>query len=74
MRLIETQSPTSAVAEIDGVRRCVNTTLVESPQLGDYLIVHAGFAIEILDREEAEQRLLLISDLIRRTAEREKMQ
>jgi hydrogenase expression/formation protein HypC len=42
----------------------VNTSLLENPQPGDYVIVHAGFAIETLDTEEAEQRIELFDELL----------
>lgn len=49
--------------ELDGARYHVNLSLLESPAKGDYVIVHAGFAIEKLDRTDADQRLQLFSEL-----------
>jgi hydrogenase expression/formation protein HypC len=43
----------------------VDVSLLENPQLGDHVIVHAGFAIETLSLAEAEERL----ELFRRMAE-----
>ena len=37
----------------------VNTSLVENVRVGDFVIVHAGFAIETLEMQEAESRLEL---------------
>jgi hydrogenase expression/formation protein HypC len=37
---------TKAVVSVDGARRDVDLTLVEGVAVGDYLLVHAGFAIE----------------------------
>ncbi len=51
------------VADYDGVRRRVNVSLVESPAVGDYVIVHAGFAIEKLDTAEAEERVRLFKEM-----------
>ena len=45
---------TSGVGEFDGVRRKVQLTFVPKAQVGDYVIVHAGFAMEIMDEEQAE--------------------
>jgi hydrogenase expression/formation protein HypC len=61
MQLTEVHDATG-VAELEGARYDVNLSLVEAPQVGDYVIVHAGFAIEKLDVEEANARLQLFAD------------
>ena len=43
----------------EGVRREVNLSYVPEVAIGDYVIVHAGFAISQLDQEEAEATLAL---------------
>lgn len=63
MRLIELGDTDTATAELEGVRYQVNVSLVEEPAVGDYLIVHAGFAIEKLDEEEAKSRIALFEEL-----------
>ncbi len=50
-------------AEVGGVISRVSIVLIESPQVGDYLIVHAGFAITRLDVEEAEKTLALFAEI-----------
>lgn len=47
-----------------GVTREVNISLLERVEVGDYVIVHAGFAIQILDREEAEKTLKVWEELL----------
>ena len=44
-------------------RAQVNTTLVDNIQLGDYVLVHAGMAIEIVDQQSAEESMNLWRDL-----------
>lgn len=44
-----------AVGERDGIRRKIRLDFISSPQIGDYVIVHAGFAIERLDAQQAEE-------------------
>jgi hydrogenase expression/formation protein HypC len=52
-----------AVAEIDGVRRAASLLLLaEEVQVGDYIIVHAGFAISKLDEAEARETLALMRE------------
>ena len=61
----EIKSIEGTTAEVDfgGVIRSVNLSLV-SAKVGDYVIVHAGYAIEVLDREEAEKTLELFRELL----------
>ena len=54
---------TTAKVDFGGVMREVNVSLVTA-QVGDYVIVHAGYAIEVLDREEAEKTLQLFRELL----------
>ncbi|MBI4574586.1 MAG: HypC/HybG/HupF family hydrogenase formation chaperone [candidate division NC10 bacterium] len=63
LRLIEI-SGDIGVVEMGGLRRRTNLSLVENPKVGDYLIVHAGFAISILDQQQAEETLDLITRCI----------
>jgi hydrogenase expression/formation protein HypC len=50
-------------AEVGGVISRVSTALIETPEVGDYLIVHAGFAITRLDVQEAEKTLALFAEI-----------
>ncbi|UCE80440.1 MAG: HypC/HybG/HupF family hydrogenase formation chaperone [Methanobacteriota archaeon] len=52
-----------AKADFGGVARSVNISLVDA-KVGDFVIVHAGYAIEVLDREEAEKTLQLFRELL----------
>ncbi|MCI4434667.1 MAG: HypC/HybG/HupF family hydrogenase formation chaperone [Thermoplasmata archaeon] len=52
-----------ALIDYGGVTREANISLVDAKE-GDYVIVHAGFAIEILDKEEAEKTIELWKELI----------
>lgn len=53
LKLIEINGP-DAVGERDGIRRALRVDFIKDPQIGDYVICHAGFAIERLKAEEAE--------------------
>lgn len=54
----------TAVTDVFGVRRKVNTLLVGEVKLGEYLMVHTGFAIEKVDLEEAQERLKLWKEIL----------
>ncbi len=62
MRIVETDGRRAKV-EVDGVQTKANVSLIEHPAPGDYVIIHAGFAIERLDTAEAEERIKLFSEL-----------
>lgn len=46
-----------AVIDVAGVQRETSLLLVENPQIGDWVIVHAGFAIQIIDDATAQESL-----------------
>ena len=41
----------------------INVSLLDSPRVGDFVLVHAGFAIETVDRDEAAATLALLDDI-----------
>ena len=47
----------------DGTKRKANITLVNA-KIGDYVLVHAGFAIEVLNEKEAEETLNLFREML----------
>lgn len=51
------------VAELDGVRREVSLQLQPEARLGDFVLVHAGYAIGIVDPVEAEETLALLREM-----------
>ena len=51
-----------ATIDIDGVRREASLLLVENPVVGDYVIVHAGFAINKINEQDAMESLNLIRE------------
>lgn len=59
-----------AVAEVDGVERTVSLMMTPEATVGDYVIVHAGFAIQVLDRQEAEENLAILRRMASEVARR----
>jgi len=54
----------NVVAEVDGVQKEASVMLLgEEVAVGDYIIVHAGFAISRLDEEYAEETLSLMREV-----------
>lgn len=62
MKIIETDGSV-ATLEVDGITTSANVSLIENAAPGDYVIIHAGFAIEKLDEREADIRIGLFSEL-----------
>lgn len=50
-------------AELGGVKRRVSIALLEDVSIGDYVLIHAGFAIEKVKEEEAEDTLNFLREL-----------
>lgn len=63
-RVIEIDGTTARV-DFGGVTREANLTLVPEASVDSYVLVHAGFAIQVLNEEEAEETLGLFRDLAR---------
>jgi hydrogenase expression/formation protein HypC len=53
-----------AETEVGGIHSRVSIALIDEVALGDYVIVHAGFAITRLDVDEAEKSLALFDEIV----------
>jgi hydrogenase expression/formation protein HypC len=51
-----------ATIDVDGVKREASLLLVENPEVGEYVIVHAGFAISKINEEDALESLKLMRE------------
>jgi hydrogenase expression/formation protein HypC len=63
VRVAEVLPDGNAVVEVGGVHSRVSLSLVDGVGVGDYVIVHAGFAINRLDVAEAEKSLALFAEI-----------
>ena len=61
--LITTIKDTMAEADLGGVATRVSLLFTPEAQVGDYVVMHAGYAISVLDREEAKETLRLLRTL-----------
>lgn len=62
-RLIEKRDDDIGIVELGGVRKEISLALVEEVAVGDYVIVHVGYALTRLDAEEAERTLALFAEI-----------
>jgi hydrogenase expression/formation protein HypC len=63
MRVAEIAAST-AICEVDGVRREASLMMLDEVVVGDYVLLHAGFAIEKIDPEEAEKTLAIFREVL----------
>jgi hydrogenase expression/formation protein HypC len=62
-RVAERIGPDEALVDLGGVRKRISIALVPEARVGDYVIVHVGYAIGLLDPEEAEATLQLFAEM-----------
>ncbi len=60
-----TDDGTSATVSLDGVRKEISLALVEGVVPGDYVLVHVGYALNVVSKEEAARTLALMAELDR---------
>lgn len=60
---------TNATIDMLGVQRRISISLTPQAQVGDYVLVHAGFAIEVIGAEEARRTIELVRELDELTEE-----
>lgn len=61
-KIISIATDRSAEADFGGTRRKISLDLAPSAKTGDYVLVHAGFAIQILDEKDAVETLRLFKE------------
>ena len=62
-QVVELLEPGVAKAEVSGVRREVSTVLVPEAEVGDWVLVHVGFALHTIDEDEAARTLELLEQI-----------
>jgi hydrogenase expression/formation protein HypC len=63
MKIAEIDEGT-AICEVDGVRREASLMMLEDAMVGDYVLIHAGFAIEKIDPDEARKTLEVFREVL----------
>jgi hydrogenase expression/formation protein HypC len=62
-QVIEISDAETAVVEVGGIRKAISTALLDEVAVGDYVIVHVGYALERLNVAKAEETLRLFAEL-----------
>lgn len=63
LKIVEIINEKTALGEVEGVNRSVRIDFVKNVKVGDFVLVHAGFAIEIIDEERAQENLDAIKEV-----------
>lgn len=61
-KIVEMDESGMGVVDMEGTRRSVSLLLQEDARVGDYVIVHAGFAIHRIDEQEALESLRILRE------------
>ncbi len=67
--LIKSVHDSEAEAEIGGVTRRISIILTPEAKTGDYVLLHTGYAINVIDRDEAEETLKLLTEMVEKAEE-----
>ncbi|WP_374319315.1 HypC/HybG/HupF family hydrogenase formation chaperone [Aquabacterium sp.] len=62
-QVVELREADQAVVDLAGVRKEISLALVEDVAVGDYVIVHVGYALNKLDPDEAARTLQLFAEI-----------
>jgi len=64
-KIVEIVDPENHIAKVNvgGVKRNVNVGMLDNVIVGDYVLVHVGFAMSKVDEREAEETLRLLQEL-----------
>ena len=62
MKIVEIAGDEGFV-ESSGLKRKANFSLIKSPRIGEYVLLHAGFAIEKVKEKEAKKTLNMLRDI-----------
>jgi hydrogenase expression/formation protein HypC len=61
VRVVATPNENTALVDLDGVQKEISLELLDGVEVGDYVILHVGYALTRLDPDEAERTLALFA-------------
>jgi hydrogenase expression/formation protein HypC len=62
VRVIDRPDVDTAIVDLGGVQKRISLALVDGVEIGDYVILHVGYALAKLDAAEAERTLALFAE------------
>lgn len=64
VEIIEILDNEQAIANCGGIHKTIVTSLVDNVRVGDYVILHVGYALSKLDKEQAHKTLALLQEVV----------
>jgi len=64
VRVVELRDEATAIVDLGGIRKEISLALVDGVEVGDYVILHVGYALARLDPGEAERTLALFAGVV----------
>jgi hydrogenase expression/formation protein HypC len=64
-KIIEIVDADNHIAKVDvsGVKRNINIGMIDDTQVGDYVLIHVGFAMSKIDQQRAEETLQILNEI-----------
>ena len=62
-RVMAVKAQQMITVNIGGIEKDISAALIETVNVGDYVIVHVGYALGVLDQEEAMKTLSLLEEI-----------
>lgn len=63
VKVIEIGAADTAIVDLGGIKKEISLVLLDNVGIGDYVILHVGYALSKLDPEEAEKTLALFAEM-----------
>lgn len=63
-KIIEKKENNKAIVDFDGVKRTVDLSFLKNPKIGEFVLVHVGFAIEKVKKKDAQESYKIVKDAI----------
>jgi hydrogenase expression/formation protein HypC len=63
VQIVQVLPDQQAIIDLGGVRKQISTALIDTVAIGDYVILHVGYAIGKLDPDEAQRTLAMFGEL-----------
>lgn len=63
VKVVEVGADETAIVDLGGVKKQISLALLDDVKVGDYVILHVGYALSKLDPEEAEKTLALFAEM-----------
>lgn len=67
-KIVELLPDDLAIVEVTGVQKEISMSLVQDAEVGDYVIIHVGYALNKIDAEEAQKTLELFAQMAEQPA------